>query len=379
MRIILNIILAKQKGMGGFNVAVNFFNTSREDRNNEWFYFVSTVFDEEVRGIEHGLDSAHYFVFHPQPNVLYYFKEGKRIHQIEEKIQPDVIYSILAPSYHRFKTVEVMRCANAWTVKGGVNKYAWKVTPLKYKIRYFIKARITRLLMRNTKFFITQSNMAKKCILRTVHTFPENVWVVSNVLSAKYQKKSVIKTPHAGYNMVYTSSPSVHKDYLLLPEVAHILKRTYKMNGFIIHITIPNYALSAFNRMIKKYDVENCFQNHGYLSFEDLTQLYSQCDMGLFPSLLETFSATLLEYMYYELPIIASNLEFNREITENAALYFHPHDAEDMAAKIFQVYSSDSLSAKLIKAGKSRLRLYTNNAEKFNETLHFLERVVRHA
>lgn len=379
MKIVLNVILAKEKGMGGFNVAVSFFYKTLEDRDNEWYYFVSRVFDEEVRGLEHGLDSEHYYVFHPQPNIRYYFKDGKRIRQIEDIIQPDVIYSILAPSYHQFKTVEVMRCANAWTVVGGVNKYAWMVTPLKYKIRYYLKALVVRFLMRRTQFFVTQSQIAKQCILRTVSTLPDNVCVVSNVLSEKYQKKSVVKTPHDRYNMVYASSPSVHKDYLLLPEVAHILKHTYEMNDFLIHITIPDYALSAFNQMIKRYNVENCFQNHGFLSFEDLTQLYSQCDMGLFPSLLETFSATLLEYMYYELPIIASDLDFNREITENAALYFHPHDAEDMAAKIFQVYSNDSLSAKLIKAGKRRLHIYTNNTDKFHEIVHYLEWVVGHS
>jgi len=378
MKIVLNVILAKQKGMGGFNVAVNFFNKTFDDRENEWYYFVSTVFDEEVKGFERGLDSDHYYVFHPQPNARYFFKDGKRIRQIEDKIQPDVIYSILAPSYHRFKTVEVMRCANAWTVKGGVNKYAWKVTPLKYKIRYFIKARTTHLLMRRTKYFITQSNIAKQCILKTVRTSSDNVCVVSNVLSERLQKINTVKTPHTEYNMVYASSPAVHKDYLILPQVASILINKYGIKGFKIHVTIPESIGEVFLKKIKQYNIEEYFVNHGFMNHDDLIKVYLLCDLGLFPSLLETFSGTLLEYMYFKLPIIASDLDFNREVAENAAQYFEAHNAEDLAAKIYEVYSNDDIKQSLLENAQMRLTFYSNNNNKYSETIGFLKWVVQH-
>ena len=377
MRIVLNVILAKEKGMGGFNVAVNFFNKTLEDKENEWYYFVSTVFDEEVHGLKKGIDSKHYYVFHPQPSIKHYFKDRKRIKTIEDNIHPDVIYSILAPSYHRFKTTEVMRCANAWAVVGGVNKYAWAITPLKYKIRYFIKARITHFLMRYTKFFITQTNVAKDCILRTVSTSPENVCVVSNVLSERFQKINVVKTPHTEYNMVYASSPSVHKDYLILPQVASILIQKYGMKCFKIHVTIPEYASEGFLKRIKQYSVEECFVNHGFMNHSELTHVYLLCDLGLFPSLLETFSGTLLEYMYFKLPIVASNLNFNREVAGNAALYFEPHNAEDLAAKIFEAYSNDAVKQVLLENAKTRLAIYSNNTNKYLETIDFLQSVVQ--
>ena len=377
MKIVLNVILAKQKGMGGFNVAVNFFNKTLEDKENEWYYLVSTVFDEEVNGFKKGIDSRHYYVFHPQPSIKHYFKDRKRIKQIEDIIHPDVIYSILAPSYHLFKTTEVMRCANAWAVVGGVNKYAWAITPLKYKIRYFIKARITHLLMRNTKFFITQTDVAKDCILRTVSTSPENVCVVSNVLSEKYQKIDVMKTPHTEYNMVYASSPAVHKDYLILPQVASVLVNKYMLRDFKIHVTIPNYAISDFYRKLEKYDVREYFVNHGFMNHSELTKVYLLCDIGLFPSLLETFSGTLLEYMYFKLPIVASNLNFNREVAGNAALYFEPHNAEDLAAKIFEAYSNDAVKQVLLENAKTRLAIYSNNTNKYLETIDFLQFVAR--
>ena len=377
MKIVLNTILAKEKGMGGFNVALNFFNRTMLDEDNEWFYFVSPVFDAEAKGIERGIDSNHYYVFHPQPDFKHFLTDRKLIRHIEDSIKPDVVYSILAPSYHQFKSIEVMRCANAWTVVGGVNKYAWRVTPLSIRIRYFLKARITHLLMRRTAYFVTQSQIAKKCILRTVHTSSDNVCVVSNVLSDKFQSVCAEKYPHSGYNMVYASSPAVHKDYLLLPKVVRILIDEYGLSSFKVHVTIPENATATFLKSIQHYNVEDYFVNHGFMSHSDLIQVYRHCDLGLFPSLLETFSGTLLEYMYFKLPIVASDLNFNREVADNAAIYFQPHNAKDFAAKIYDVFSNDEIKHVLLNHANERLKIYSNNSDKFSETLSFLRRVAQ--
>ena len=373
MKIVLNLILAKQTSMGGYNVALNFYKQTLQDNDNEWFYFVSKDFDADIKGRENGMDERHYRVFHSQPNFWQLFKEKPLVRHAEEEIGPHVIYSILAPRYHRFKSVEVMRCANAWTVVGGVNKYALSVTPFPYLLRYRLKSWVTRYLMHNTKYFITQTEIAKKCILKTVHTYSENVCVVSNVLSEKYQKACREKISHKGFNMVYISSPSVHKDYLLLPYVALILVKRYDIKDFKIHITLPDYCSSVFKQLIDVNDLSNYFVNHGFLNSNELIDLYRQCDLGLFPSLLETFSATLLEYMYFSLPIVASDLDFNKEVTDNAALYFEPHNAEDMAEKIYQLYSNKALTQVLLDNASLRLSYFTDNSAKYSETVQFLK------
>lgn len=378
MKIVFNAILAKLKGTGGFSVAVNFFQKTLQDDDNEWYYFVSREFDEEVVELKQSIENSHYFVFHSQPNYHYYLKDRQRIKQAEECIKPDVIYSILAPCYFKFNSLEVMRCANAWSVVGGVNKYALSVTPLRMRLRYKVKAWITHRLMSNTKYFITQSEIAKKCILRTVHTTPDNVCVVSNVLPEKYQKMDVKKTIHNGFNMVYVATPGIYKDNNILPELASILKSKYGIKDFKIHVTIPDYGGldSQFNKELKKYGVEECFVNHGRQRQEDLIKIYSQCDLGLFPSLLETFSVTLLEYMHFQLPIVASDLNFNKEVARDAAIYFKPHDANSFADAIFRLYTDEELQKSLLVSSKQRLLEYSNNADKFSETINFLHSVV---
>lgn len=375
MRIVLNLILAKQIGTGGFNVALNFYNQTLQDNNNEWFYFVSKEFDKEVKGRENGLDGYHYRIFHSQPNIRQLLKEKPFVRQAEKEICPDVIYSILAPSYHRFKTVEVMRCANAWSVVGGVNKYALRVTPFLYLMRYRFKSWVTRYLMRKTKYFITQTETAKRCILKTVHTSSDNVCVISNVLSAKYHNANREKIPHNGFNMVYISTPAVHKDFMLLPYVASILIKEFGIKDFKIHVTLPDYCSTAFLNLIEEMGVSEFFVNHGYLNSNEMIDIYRQCDLGLFPSLLETFSATLLEYMYFRLPIVASDFDFNKEVTGNAAIYFMPHNAQDMANKISLIYFNKAFMQELTDRIETRLALYTNNNDIYLETICFLNKV----
>jgi len=376
MKIVLNLIIAKPAAAGGFNVAINFFKQTLDDKGNEWIYFVSKDFDRVMRGKEKGLDEKHYFVFHTQPNIKFYNADRKIIKRLEFDIKPDVIFSLLAPSYHMFKTTEVMYHANAWAVVGGVNKFVLNVTPFKQRITYRIKAMLTRWLMKKTKFFITQTQIAKKCILNTVDTTADNVCVVSNVLPSSYFNISNEKKQHEGFNMVYASSPAVHKDYLILPEVASILINRFAMKDFKIHYTLPDNVKEypILMSLIKHYDVENYFVNHGYLNQSDLAEVFKQSDLGLFPSLLETFSGTLLEYMYFRLPIIASDFDFNKEVAEDAAVYFSPHNAEDMAKKIYKVYSDDNLRVSLLKNAKERLIRYSNNADKYGETIGFLRK-----
>ena len=377
MKIVLNLIIAKPAAAGGFNVAVNFFNQTLEDKGNEWIYFVSNDFDNVIRGRDIGLDEKHYCVFHTQPNLRFYNKDRKIIKHLESDIKPDVIFSLLAPSYHMFKTPEVMYHANAWAVVGGVNQYALNVTSLKLRIVYKTKALLTRWLMRKTKYFITQTQIAKECILNTVNTTADNVCVVSNVLPSSYFNISNEKKQHEGYNMVYASSPAVHKDYLILPEVASILVNRFALKDFKIHYTLPDKVKEypILVSLIKHYGVERYFINHGYLKQSDLAEVFKQSDLGLFPSLLETFSGTLLEYMYFSLPIIASDFDFNREVAGNAAEYFSPHDAEDMAEKIYKVYSDQTLRDSILENAKERLKEYSNNTDKYEEIVCFLGEV----
>lgn len=73
------------------------------------------------------------------------------------------------------------------------------------------------------------------------------------------------------------------------------------------------------------------------------------------PTLLECFSASYAEAMVMKKPILTSDLGFAHTVCKNAALYFDPDDADDVADKIITLIHSPQLQAELIEKGTSQL------------------------
>lgn len=85
-------------------------------------------------------------------------------------------------------------------------------------------------------------------------------------------------------------------------------------------------------------------------------RLYEQCDLFVFPSMVESFGFPLVEAMARGLPIIASDTPVNREVCGEAAVYFPLFDFKELAAEIERVSGDLSLRVKLAKASAARVR-----------------------
>ncbi len=92
----------------------------------------------------------------------------------------------------------------------------------------------------------------------------------------------------------------------------------------------------------------------GLLPSDEAWHLYREADIFVFPSLTESFGLPLAEAMAHGLPVVASDTPASREICGDAAVYFQPIDPEDLAAKIREVSSNESLRKRLADAGRRR-------------------------
>lgn len=92
----------------------------------------------------------------------------------------------------------------------------------------------------------------------------------------------------------------------------------------------------------------------GYCSEKELRGLYHLADLLIYPSLWEGFGLPLLEAMACGLPVVTSRRTAIPEIAGDAALYFDPESAEDMAAQIIRGLEQASLREDLIQRGISR-------------------------
>lgn len=97
----------------------------------------------------------------------------------------------------------------------------------------------------------------------------------------------------------------------------------------------------------------------GLVDEETLVRLYNLARVYVFPSLYEGFGLPSLEAFACGTPVCASNVSCIPEICADAALFFNPYDEKDMAAKMFEVWSNESLRSKLRDKGFERVKEFS--------------------
>ncbi|HEV8494033.1 MAG TPA: glycosyltransferase family 1 protein [Candidatus Angelobacter sp.] len=106
----------------------------------------------------------------------------------------------------------------------------------------------------------------------------------------------------------------------------------------------------------------------GFVSDADLCALYSAARVCACPSLYEGFGFTVLEAMACGAPVVCSRTTSLPEVAGKAALYFDPHDPEEMASQLGRVFSDDALRNSLMEQGLKNLQRF-NWAETARLTL----------
>lgn len=378
MRIVLNAVIARKNGGGATQIVLNYLNATLSDSEVEWYYIVSDEIADYYRD-RNKFDNSHWLILPRQPKMSSYFKARTAIKSFLKVINPDIVYSILSPSYFSFHQTEVMRCCNAWDVIDRSDE-AFSYLDWRTKLMFKSKTWLVRKMMRCSDFFITQTESGRDGIAKVTGIDINRIAVIPNVLPKFYQsiipERKVIST----INILYVASPAPHKNLEIVPKVAHILKYCYKLHNFRFLVTIPpedaSYA-SKVSNIAKELFVENEVINIGAKTQKELVDLYETATIGFFPSALETFSATLLEYMYFNLPVVASDKPFNTEVLQDAALYFKIKDAKSAAKAIYSILTDDELSNGLKEKSRSRINEYLDYSEHYNRTIDFFEKITK--
>jgi glycosyltransferase involved in cell wall biosynthesis len=97
----------------------------------------------------------------------------------------------------------------------------------------------------------------------------------------------------------------------------------------------------------------------GFVSKENLAQLFRNADAFIFPSLSEGFGIPVLEAFYFKKPLLCSNATSLPEIAGNAAIYFDPEKPQKIAEAILHFFKTPALAKELVAKGEERLELFS--------------------
>ena len=76
--------------------------------------------------------------------------------------------------------------------------------------------------------------------------------------------------------------------------------------------------------------------------------------------------------MYYGLPIVATNFDFNSDILEDSCLYYEPKNANDAVRQFVRLISNENLQYECKKKMQKLLLKYGNYESHFNAIKRFL-------
>jgi glycosyltransferase involved in cell wall biosynthesis len=375
MKILVNTISTKKHSGGAYQIAYNFLMKTLEHQEVEWVYVVSADLDEILP--EPMKERKNYHVYSTQPDYRHTYKKVKNeLKELVEKEKPDVVYSITAPSYFTFDTVEVMRFTNPWVTHP--NKYSWATMSLANRLKTRLYCWNQRRMMRKASYFVTQTETTKKGIMRITGVPSENVKVVNNVLPQIF--KSLPKTPKDQdgnwIDVACVGAPVPHKNFDIIPAVVKELK-ALGVENVRFHVTVPtgNPLLSMYNRKLGGLGLSDRIITHGRCSQIELAEMYRGCQLCFLPTLLEVFSASTLEAMNFHLPVVATDFDFNSEVMGDSCLYYEPMNAKDAAIQIKKYVESKELREEMKNKMDERLKLFGDYDKHFNEILAFLKEV----
>ena len=171
----------------------------------------------------------------------------------------------------------------------------------------------------------------------------------------------------------------LHKNFDILPSVLKEL-RSIGVDNVRFHVTIPSTNLLWKNIQadLKKCNMSNRVINHGRCLQPVLADMYRNCQLCFLPTLLEVFSATTLEAMYFRLPIIATDFDFNREVMKDSCLYYEPMNAKSAAMQIKRYVENEPLRELMKQEMDKRLELFKDYDKHFNDIVDFLKSCGNH-
>lgn len=228
-----------------------------------------------------------------------------------------------------------------------IDDVSLKGFPLKARLRLHIERWWLSGKAKNVSAFVVQTPSMEAILRTSGKAKGKPVYVLPFVsVSDGYQRTVAPRQPGTGINstFLYVGSGEPHKNHRQLIEAWCVLAG----EGLFptLWLTLDSQAWAELCSWIgqKKQDFCLNLQNCGAQSHEQIKQLYTQAQALIFPSTFESFGLPLIEARQASLAVLASELDFVRDVIDPDQV-FDPQSPVSIAraVKRFMGASEDAL------------------------------------
>lgn len=244
------------------------------------------------------------------------------------------------------------------------SQYATTKNPIIFKLKRFAyKKVITHAVIKSAKI-LTPSNYVKDEIVKIFEINPDKIVVAYEAAEEEYFTRQPGNPDTRQPTLIYVGNAYPHKNLERLLDAIKILNEnstslpSHKPINLVI--VCPRDVFSQrLNHQIRERNLTKFVEVKGYLPTKSLIRLFAKATAYVSPSLSEGFGIPGLNAMAAGLPVVCSNMPTLKEVYGDAALYFNPYEAQDIAAKIAKVITDKKTKSDLIKQGREQVKKYS--------------------
>lgn len=346
MRIVIDARMYQESGIGRY-IRNLLDNLKKLDERNEYF----------ILHIKSDYDTLEY---HNNFNKVladfqwYGLTEQYQIPKILSKIKPDLVH------FPHFNVPIVFGGKFVVTIHDLIHQHysmqrATTHGALIYKIKQFGYKKIFQYALKKSEKILVPSNYVKDLLVKDWRVDERKIVVTHEAVDDKIQAiVGKMSTTKAAPYIFYVGNAHPHKNVEGLIEAFLLLRKKYQY----LTLVLSGSDHYFWQRIKKGYQDKNIVYT-GYVSDQELVALYKNASCFVMPSFEEGFGIPLLEAMVCSCPVVSSNAGALVEVGGNAAVYFDPHDLEDMADKVDRVLGDGKLRNKLIEKGHKRVNFFS--------------------
>ena len=214
-------------------------------------------------------------------------------------------------------------------------------------ISFFVKKTYIKMINSKKYRWAVQTNLMKKKLSNKLHIKNEMISVLP-IFRDFTVKKSLKKTPNS---FLYVCSSSPHKNLKRLINAFNRIKNIQSKSVFL-HLTISDNEYFKKNIQSRNKNSNLTIINHVNLNESSLKNIYAGSKYLIYPSIIESFGLPLIESMEFNCKIIASDLDYVKEIV-NPSITFNPFSVLSISKSIdFAVENNDIKESEIIIKNK---------------------------
>ena len=162
-----------------------------------------------------------------------------------------------------------------------------------------------------------------------------------------------------GSFIMYTGTLEPRKNVETLISAYHSAVKEGNIIQDLVLCGKPGWKYEGIYNEIKNSGLSERIILTGYVPSDDLSIIFDNADVFVYPSLYEGFGLPPLEAMAHGVPVICSNSSSLPEVVGEAALTFSPEDKEALTALMIKLLEDTNLRSELVEKGYNRASLFT--------------------